>query len=877
MKNKFLKNSFKILILILILATGLHFGHTVDAQGLETGGTGLQIAGTEEVAISSDIPQDRTLGDVIKGMVNYFIGFLGFIAVLTFVYAGVLWVVSGGEDAMITKAKKIMTYSALGLVVVILSFSIVRFITSSAGGGTGAGISCASDADCGGDTICNIDTKLCVSPESGATTCTANTDCAVGFACIRNTCSRIYTGQCLTTSQCRKGQFCSVLGTCLSGNNLTCSQAAPCPDPKKCDTFGFCHNPNAGSDSICGDNSDCPTGGFVCNLDLKKCEIEGNITGPDYSCKESRDCPYGFTCNSKTKICEIEGGVLGGGAQAASEEALKAIDETVSGLEEDLGTIGEDINSLSQADKDAVMNALDAGTLADKMAGVKSLLENSGDPAVISVLEKLFSGLERLQLLRRELDDLRAVMPESTETVKSYDETSKVLDELIDDPTSNIKLRRFENMYRTLKELIRKFPIVMSRIKASPGEGNVPFTVTFDGLDSSDPTGGTISEYKWSFLDNAGNVVSLGNSPVAIYEFTEPNTYSVRLQVSTSNKDQAGYKTAMDGISTVRIKANPPSSQVAFRINGAEVLDVYHVTLAEAKAGVSFDPALTVPALGRTIEKYEWLYGDTTNEERTVPATVVHSYGKAGEYFVTLKATDSVGLSDKRVVKLVVKSLAADVEFIPEEGNVNTEFRFRGINSRSDDGIIDAYQWQITDATGAPITTSSQENFYYTFDRPGKYNVELMVTDTSGAQDKSVRVLDVFSRKPVASFDFEIPEPNHPNTVEFSAAGSYDPDQGDQITYSWDFNGDGQFETVDSKEVVTTHTYNKVGQYKVTLQVMDTFGQRNQIEKGITIDSVLAGDIVIDKKAAQVAEEITFKAESPTAVAYLWSLGMVQR
>lgn len=844
MKNKNIQKSIKILLLILVFVAGLHFGHTVAAQGLEAGGSGLNIAGTEEVAISSDIPQDRTLGDVVKGMVNYFIGFLGFIAVLTFVYAGVLWVVSGGDDTMITKARKIMTYSALGLVVVILSFSIVRFITSSAGGGA----SCQTNADCQEEAgfTCNQETKKCegTAPAGGAS-CDENTPCAVGFVCTDGKCNLKPGTGCLSTRNCGTGQYCSFTGSCLESSSLTCKDSSECPTPKQCDPFGLCRNPNSGSGSTCSDNSDCPTG-YVCNGDSKKCEIQG--TGG-------------------------MGGVSGGETQAASEESLSAIDETVTALGEDLGNLGEEIKTLSQENQDAIAEALGAGTLGDKMAGVNSLLEGSQDPAAIAVLEKLLSGLQRLQLLREEMDELRTVMPESVDTIKAYDEASKVLDELIDDPTSNIKLRRFENMYRSLKELIRKFPIVVSKIKASPGEGNVPFTVTFDGLDSGDPTGGTISEYKWSFLDNTGNVVSLGNSPVAIYEFTEANTYSVRLQVSTSNKDKAGYKTAMDGISTVRIKANPPSSQVSFRINGAEVLDVYHVTLDEAKAGISFDPSPTIPALGRSIDKYEWLYGDTTSEERTVPTTVVHSYGKAGEYFVTLKVTDSVGLSDKRVVKLVVKSLAADVEFIPEEGDVNTEFRFRGINSRSDDGIVDQYQWQINDSSGAAVTTSSQENFYHTFDRPGKYDVELLVTDSSGAQDKSVRVLNVFSRKPVASFDFETPEPNHPNTLEFRATDSYDPDLGDQITYSWDFNGDGQFEIVDSKEMISSYTYNKVGEYKVNLQVTDTFGQRSQIEKSVKIESVLAGDIVIENKAAQVGEDITFKSESPNAVAYLWEFG----
>ena len=844
MNNKFLKNSLKVLLLALILVASFHFGHAVMAQGLEGGGSGLQIAGTGDVAISGDIDK-RPLGDVILAMVNYFIGFLGFVAVVVFVYAGVLWVLSGGNDEQITKAKKIMTYAAMGLLIVILSFSIVQFITGSAGGGR----TCQVNDDC--ETGFQCVSGLCESTggAGGGFVCEDATDCATGFDCVNGICARPDQTGCLSTLDCLPNQYCSEFGTCVDGVTLSCNDNSDCEQPKQCSPYGYCYNPNAGSGSTCGDNSDCPVG-YVCNGEKLICEIAG--TGGQG--------PGG-------------GAVSSDEAEALSEEAMDEIDGIVNGLGEDLGNIQDEIDDLPEEDKADVEIALNGGTLADKMAGVNSLIASSNDPGVISVLEKLLQGLQRLQLLREQMDALRLVMPESDETIAAYDKASTALDELIDDPTNSIKLRRFENMYRSLKELIRKFPVVQSKITAAPGTGNVPFTVTFDGLASSDPTGGTISDYKWSFIDNSGNLVSLGNSPVVVHEFTEANTYSVKLQVSTNNTDASGYKTAMDGVSTVRIKANPPSSKVAFRINGTEVRDVHHVTLEEAKAGISFDPSITVPAIGRSIEKYEWFYGDTKDEERTVPATVVHSYAKAGEYFVTLKVTDSVGQADKRVIKLIVKSLAADIEFVPEEGNVNTEFRFRGINSRSDDGNINNYAWQINDETGYTVTNSSTENFYHTFDRPGKYNVELTVSDTAGTSDKSVRVLNVFSRKPVASFDYETPAPNQPNTIEFSAASSYDPDQGDQITYSWDFNGDGQFEIVDSQEVLASHSYTRTGEYKVVLQVQDSFGQRNQIEKTVRIDSVLSGEIVIDKKAAQVGEEITFKADSPTAVAYLWEFG----
>ena len=848
MKNINLKTWVKLLLFSFVLMLGFQFADVL-AQDLSGGGTGLQIAGTEDVQISGDIDK-RPLADVVKAMVNYFIGFLGFIAVVTFVYAGVLWVVSGGNDEQIQKAKKIMTYSALGLIVVILSYSIVTFITSSAGGGGGGGgaqVSCQNDVDCNPGFVCNAQDICERAVEGGGVSCNQDADCGSGLVCTSGVCSLPVGSGCLSSLDCGSGQYCSAAGTCIAATSVTCNDNSDCAAGKQCDPFGFCHNPIGGSGANCSDNSDCATG-YVCNVSTASCEIQGS----------------GALGGSA---------VTGGETEALSEASITAMDGHLNELGGDLTGIESDINRLASDDQDNIRDALVGGNLADKMANVGSLLSASTNPEVIEVLEKLLSGLERLLLLREEMDNLRAVMPESEETIAKWDATSQSLDELIDEPGSSIKLRRFEKLYRELKDLVRKFPVVQSKIKAAPGEGNVPFSVTFDGLDSIDPTGGTISDYKWSFLDNNGNLVSLGNSPVIVHEFTEPNTYSVRLQVSTTNTDASGYKLAMDGVSTIRIKARPPASKVAFRVNGVEVRDVHHVTMEEASAGISFDPTLTVPALGRSIEKYEWFYGDTFDEVRTVPATVVHSYSKPGEYFVMLKVTDNQGVIDKRVVKLIVKSLAADIGITPTEGNVNTEFRFRGINSRSDDGLIRSYEWTITDSTGMTVASSDQESFFHTFDRPGTYQVKLLVTDTTGASDRGVRELDVVSRKPIASFNYSIPQANHPNAFEFNAASSYDPDQGDQISYSWDFDGDGQFEIVDSSEAEVYHTYKRKGEYKASLQVMDSYGQRDQIEKNISVDSVLAADILVDKRAAQVGEEITFTADSQNAVAFLWEFG----
>ncbi len=737
------------------------------AQDLSEGGTGLTIP-QGDVEISESIPQ-RPFGEILTSMVNYFIGFLGFLATIAFIYAGVLWVLSGGNEESITKAKKIMIYAGLGIVVVILSYSVVGFIAGSAGPPS-------------------QDWSL---PDSAASGCQSDRECDPGLVCLHNNQTNI---------------------------------------------------------------NECTT------------------PAPGQICRSDEDCPLGFACNEGTGRCEPsdqpgrqEGGTQGSQTTPAVDEDLEDIDELMDGLEDDL-----DIDGLSDEVQEDVEDILEgAGGLDSKINAIEDLLD-SGDlsPNDTRILERLVDGLERLKLLREELNELDENRPQSAEINTAYTKTSDALDALIDDPSDKIKFRRFSNHYKTLKDLIRKFPVVQSRIWAYPGEGNVPFTVQFDGLDSVDPTGGTIEDYEWTL-----NGESIGSEPVIVHEFTESNTYAVKLRVSTSQRDEGGYKTAMDGVSVVRVKANPPAADVRFRINGAEAYDAFHVTLDEAQAGLTFDPSPTTPAMGRVIEKYEWFYGDTFSEVRLTPTAVVHTYNEAGEYFVKLEVTDNLKITDKRIVKLFVKSLAANIDISPSKGNVNTEFTFTGRGSRSDDGIIRDYRWEVQDAEGRIVAESGDDVFTHRFSRPGLYKIVLLVTDITGAQDKYVKELNVLSRPPIANFTYSVPAQNHPNRFEFNAVDSYDPDEGDSITYSWDFEGDGDFDVLDSTDALQAHEYEKVGEYRAKLQVEDRFGERDMVEKKVSVPSLLSADIVAGQRATRVGEPIELSADSPNAVAYVWEFG----
>ena len=74
-----------------------------------------------------------TLGQNITTIINFFLGLLGLIAVAFLIYAGVLMVTAGGQEEQIGKAKKVITYAVIGIVIILLAYTIVQFVTSALG------------------------------------------------------------------------------------------------------------------------------------------------------------------------------------------------------------------------------------------------------------------------------------------------------------------------------------------------------------------------------------------------------------------------------------------------------------------------------------------------------------------------------------------------------------------------------------------------------------------------------------------------------------------------------------------------------------------------------------------------------------------------
>ena len=76
---------------------------------------------------ASGLPSDSIYG-IIGRFMNWLLAILGFIGVIGFVIAGILYLTSAGNEEQIETAKKAMLWSIVGVIVALIGFVIIRAV-----------------------------------------------------------------------------------------------------------------------------------------------------------------------------------------------------------------------------------------------------------------------------------------------------------------------------------------------------------------------------------------------------------------------------------------------------------------------------------------------------------------------------------------------------------------------------------------------------------------------------------------------------------------------------------------------------------------------------------------------------------------------------
>jgi type IV secretory pathway VirB2 component (pilin) len=97
---------------------------SIDVQDLiaDTASSSVSIEDKPEIAFSSNLKQ------AVLGIINYALGFLGIVAVIIIIASGVQLVLQGEDKA--DEVKKRIQWAVVGIILILLSYSIVNFILS---------------------------------------------------------------------------------------------------------------------------------------------------------------------------------------------------------------------------------------------------------------------------------------------------------------------------------------------------------------------------------------------------------------------------------------------------------------------------------------------------------------------------------------------------------------------------------------------------------------------------------------------------------------------------------------------------------------------------------------------------------------------------
>ncbi len=120
-KNKLItipKISFAILIAFLGLILAPIKTYAISA--IEAGVLAAHVEGQPETIFG--------LNGVFTTISNTLLFMIGTLSVLMIIIGGIKYVVSGGKDASVAKAKNTVLYAIIGLIIALLAYAIINFI-----------------------------------------------------------------------------------------------------------------------------------------------------------------------------------------------------------------------------------------------------------------------------------------------------------------------------------------------------------------------------------------------------------------------------------------------------------------------------------------------------------------------------------------------------------------------------------------------------------------------------------------------------------------------------------------------------------------------------------------------------------------------------
>lgn len=88
-------------------------------------------AGLEEAAEVAGVEMERSLPEFVGTIIKWVMGLIGIVLVALFVYGGVVYATSAGNEERIEMGKKIMLYAIIGVAIIAFAFLLTDYIIAA--------------------------------------------------------------------------------------------------------------------------------------------------------------------------------------------------------------------------------------------------------------------------------------------------------------------------------------------------------------------------------------------------------------------------------------------------------------------------------------------------------------------------------------------------------------------------------------------------------------------------------------------------------------------------------------------------------------------------------------------------------------------------
>lgn len=722
--------------------------------------------GIDESGLPDELQTEDGEGirETIIQALNYILTFLGILLVVVIVYAGALLILSNGDDEAMGKAQKMILYAIAGVVLIVLSYTLVTFISNI---------------------MSSQDTNIEDSSGSGG---------------------------------------------------------------------GEDGNGNSGGGDSGGDNG----GGIIGDGDE---DLEAQIQ------------------DILDQLAELR-------AQEGNEELISALQDQLDALQAQVDSGGTDAleqqikdlqDQLAQISNDS-SNEEERKKLEEQIEALQNELYNTstGTQGQISDLLGQLSDLEKngkvsieeIEALQKALLDLKLKTDGNEDLEKKYRELESLLNQLLENPADEKLLTQIVKEVETLTKTVEAFSEVRPRVIISYSRRSVPTTVSLSGektyIRGSSSAVIRNEDFHWSVVGPDGVLQQVGDGITREFLIEVPGRYVFFMDVDSPASDVLGDR----GIQS--FTANPRETEVSFSAGEKTSFETLRFTQTQNDQGVIFNPSLVVPRSGRSIVRYVWNFGGYKVEE-TEGKPVLYSFPKTGNTYVSLEVTDNAG-SKKSTRRIPVEISAVDAYFkmVKTRYKIDESVKFSATKSKSDNGFIQEYDWEVIDENGSVVQQFAGEEFSSSFSQPGSYVVRLTVRDNDGETASYIQSFTVVSGNPVAYFLSAQSDDSNPALWSFDASTSFDS-TGSALSYSWDFDGDNRYDKINLTDPEVTYQFEKQGPSTVRLKVKNQYGNEDVYSSQILVDSLLQVEIESDKLIYTVDEVASFTALSDLGDSFQWN------